>query len=553
MEARNGLSRRTLLKAAGGLGALALLEACAPGATVTPSGSAAGVEGYIIPGTGAPKRGGTLNMAFAGPTGEPANWDTVSGAFLPSQSGYMTPYEFLLFDRAKTFGDIEKAPGLAESWDISADGLTFTFHIRKGIRWQNLPPVNGREFVAEDVAWTYRHYAANSYLKSKYTVVDKISVPDKYTIVFTLKNRYAPFLTATLMFDFVILPHEIYDTFGNFKDHPVGTGAWMLERWDRGSVMSLIPNPDYWQMGTDGKPLPYMGAFKIFTYSDQAAVNAAIRAGQVDYYSPGIGGFTDLVTVKELKAGRPDLVYWDGNLANVTAIAFNMKKAPWNNLKVRQAIALGIDKDEVIAAGEAGDPVRSGLIPVPLTDYAWPIDKVKQRYPFDKQAAQKQLKDLGVTGMTIELTQNAPGNSESQVIASQLGDLGFKVNINTPPNVPTGIANITAGKFDLSFFIHSTSFEIDDYVSRYWATTGPLNLWGYSNPEFDKLCTQEQQELDPTKRIGLVQQAHEILFQDMAAVPIGSRPIHKVINPRLKNVRSPHHRNERFGSIWIDG
>src|SRR5258708_29896607 len=120
----------------------------------------------------------------------------------------------------------------------------------------------------------------------------------------------------------------------------------------------------------------------------------------------------------------------------MTAIAFNMKKAPWNNVKVRQAIALGIDKDEVIAAGQAGDPIRSGLVPVPLTDYAWPIDKIKQRYAFDKQAAAQQLKSLGVTGMTIELSQNSPGANESQVIASQLTDLGFKVNITTPPNVP---------------------------------------------------------------------------------------------------------------------
>ena len=553
MEGRNGLSRRTLLKAAGGLGAIALLEACAPGSTRTPNASAAGAEGYILPGVGTPKRGGTLNLAIAGATSEPVSWDPVIGALLPSQGGYMSPYEFLLFDRAKSFGDIEKVPGLAESWETSADGITWTFHIKKGIRWQNLPPVNGRELVAEDVAWTFRHYAANGYLKSKYTIVDKIAVPDKYTIVFTLKNPYAPFLSATLMFDFVILPHEIYDQYGNFKDHPVGTGAWMLERWDRGSLMSFKPNPDYWQMGADGKPLPYMSSYKVFGYPDQAGLVAAIRAGQVDYHSPGVGGFTDLTAIKELKSSRPDLVYWDGNLSNMTAIAFNMKKAPWNNVKVRQAIALGIDKDEVIAAGQAGDPIRSGLIPVPLTDYAWPLDKIKQRYPFDKQAAQRQLKDLGVSGMTIELTQNAPGNSESQVIASQLSDLGFKVNINTPPNVPTGIANITAGKFDLSFYIHSTSFEIDDYVSRYWATTGPLNLWGYSNAEFDALCIKEQQELDPTKRQSYVEQAHEILYREMAAIPIGSRPIHKVFNPRLKNVRSPHHRNERFTSIWVDG
>jgi ABC-type transport system substrate-binding protein len=235
-----------------------------------------------------------------------------------------------------------------------------------------------------------------------------------------------------------------------------------------------------------------------------------------------------------------------------------MKKSPWNNPKVRQSIALGIDKDEVINAAQAGDPVRSGLVPVPLTDYAWPIDKIKQRYPYDKAQAVQQLKELGVAGTTIELTQNSPGPGgaaapEAQVIATMLQDLGFDVTINSPQNVPAGMALIAAGKFDLSFYVHSTSFEIDDYVSRYWSTTGPLNTWGYSNAAFDQLCVQEQQELDPNKRKALVDQAQEMLYQDMVAIPIGSRPIHKVINPRLKNVRTPHYQNEHFAAIWIDG
>jgi peptide/nickel transport system substrate-binding protein len=402
------------------------------------------------------------------------------------------------------------------------------------------------------VAWSFRHYAANSVLKSKYDVVDKVSMPDKYTIVFTLKQPFAPFLARTMAHDFVMLPHEIFEQDGSFKDHAIGTGAWILDRHDRGSGITFRPNPDYWQMGADGKPLPYIGSYKVFTYPDAAGQNAAIRAGQVDYAGPGVGG-VDLPTSTQLKKDRKDFVFWDGQLANFTGIEFNMKKAPWNDPKVRKAIALGIDKDEVIAAAQFGDPVRSGLIPVPLTDYAWSADEIKSRYPFDRDQAAKQIKDMGLVGTPIQLTQNSPGDNEAQVIASQLTDLGFTVTILSAPNVPTGSANIAAGKFDLSFYIHSTSFEIDDWLSRYWGTNGSLNLWGYSSPDFDKLCSQEQQELDPAKRKALVVQGQEMLYQDMVAVPIGSRPVHKVINPRLKNVRTPHHQNERFNAIWIDG
>src|SRR5262249_29973226 len=298
-------------------GAAPTAPASGGGAASAPNADAQ--EQYLIRGNGTPHRGGTLMMALAGAASEPPHWDPVLGGLLPWAGGYMGPYEYLLQDRGGYFGDIEKVPGLAESWQTSPDGRTWTFKIRQGVKWQNLAPVNGRELVADDVVWTFRHYAANSVLKSKYAIVESVSAPDKSTVVFTLKNPYAPFLAATLAHDFVILPHEICDQNGDFKDVGVGTGPWIVDRWDRGSLMSFRPNPDYWQMGADGKPLPYMAAYKIFNYSDQAAVNAAIRAGQVDYYGPGVSGFNDQTVIKELKQSRPDLIYWDGQLSNFTA------------------------------------------------------------------------------------------------------------------------------------------------------------------------------------------------------------------------------------------
>src|SRR5258708_33656237 len=101
MEGRNGLSRRTLLKAAGGLGAIALLEACAPGSTRTPNASAAGAQGYIPPGVRTPKRGGKLNLAIAGDTSEPVSLDPEIGALPPAQGRFMFPHQFLLLDRAE--------------------------------------------------------------------------------------------------------------------------------------------------------------------------------------------------------------------------------------------------------------------------------------------------------------------------------------------------------------------------------------------------------------------------------------------------------------------
>jgi peptide/nickel transport system substrate-binding protein len=468
----------------------------------------------------------------------------------------MAPYEFLLGYRQKSFGDTENAPGLAESWDTSRDGLSYTFRIRKGVRWHNLPPVNGREFVADDVAWTYRQYATRSVVKSKYTVVANISVPDKYTVVFTLKAPYAAFLTTTLAADFVMLPHEVFEQDGTFASNPIGTGPWIFERWDRDTLLSFRANPDYWAMGADGKPLPYASAYKIFIYGDDAAVNAAIRTGQVDYYTPGVSG-VDLVTASALRKDRPDLLYWDGQLSNYVGMQFNFAKKPWNDVRVRRALALGIDKDEIIAAAVVGDTVRSGFVPTPLTDWAWPLDKVKSKFAYDQKTAMEQLKTLGVPGTTADLVTNSStgeGFKGVQVLASQLTQLGLKINIVVPRNVNDAQAVIRAGNFDLGYVTHGTSFEVDDWLTRYWATTGSGNWWGYSNPAFDKLASQQLQETDPAMRKTLVDQAQDLLFEDMPEVPIcGRANLHKVINPRLKNVRLPHYTRETFKDIWIDG
>jgi peptide/nickel transport system substrate-binding protein len=424
------------------------------------------------------------------------------------------------------------------------------------VRWQNLPPVNGRELVADDVAWTLNYYLQNSTVASKYTsVIDNWTVPDKYTIVVQLKVPFAGFLTATLAQDFVILPHEIQEQYGNFVDIAVGTGPWVLDRWDHGSLMTFKPNPDYWRIGADGKPLPYASAYKYFTYQDQAGVTAAIRANQIDYYTTSLGGL-DLPTVNSMKKDRPDLIYVDCQLANLIFIAFNQKRTPWDDVRVRRAIALGIDKDEVLATALNNDTNRSGFIPQVLSDWAWPADRVKSMFGFDRAAAQQQLQALGVAGAPLELSQNSTGDeslNSAQVVASQLTDLGFQVTITMPSSVPSGLATLAGGKFDLSVYVGSTSFEVDDWLTRYWSSSGPLNVWGYNNPAFDAFALQQRRELDPVKRKALIDQAQDVLYQDMAGVPIAGRQnIHKVINPRLKNVRVPHYVADTLTSIWID-
>jgi len=573
-ESVNGMSRRGFLTVGlTGIGALGLLSACAPSAPPpaqpTSAPAAAGgapktspttapaaaptappvPSGFLSPGTGTPKRGGTITAGSL--ANEPPHFD-------PTQASIQVAgmaYEELLFDRADTFDDGEKVPGLAEAWEVSSDGLTYPFHIRKGVRWQNLPPVNGREVTADDIAWNFKYWSTSSTRKSDFAVIDKVTVKDPYTVDVVLKYPFAPFI-GNVLTGMVILAHEVQEQDGHFRDHAIGTGPWIFDKWERGNSIRWTANPNYWRMGSDGKPLPYAAVFQWFNFADEAGAVAALRANQLDMFAANPTGLS-LENATALKHDRSDLLYQDSLRANSNFAQFNHKKAPWNDVKARQAIALGLDKDDLIVTAFQNDSTRTGFIPVNLAEWAWPVEKVKSKFPYDKAAAQKMLTELGLAGAKIEVmtnTANTAGRLGAQALAGQLQELGLNPNITVPPNLGVGTQMYQNGQYDLASFTNSTSYEVDDWLYRYWSSASTTNLSGYSNPKFDTLVEAERRETDPAKRKAIVDQLQDILFDDMVAVPIAMKAVeHKVVNPRVKNVKVLHNRTIDYAPWWIDG
>src|SRR5258708_11589926 len=303
MGGRNGMKmqRREFVRVGGVGGGAAFIGACAAG-SISPSAeqsqtSQAGGR-PLSPAGGAPKRGGMLRARGT----QLVHLDTTISEVGP-ELGLV--YSRLLNERADFYEDTVKVPGLIEKWEVSADGLVYTLHVRSGVKWHNVAPVNGRPFTASDVAWNIDYYSKSSIRASNFAAIDHYEVVDPLTIKIYLKYVFAPFMDSISYQHIGMVPREVFEADGNFRQRAIGTGPFMWDVWQKNSLIRLKANPDYWELGADGKPLPYGSALEFSILGDDASAQAACRSGKLDM----IGG--NLSDMKALKPAQPAILPQD--------------------------------------------------------------------------------------------------------------------------------------------------------------------------------------------------------------------------------------------------
>jgi peptide/nickel transport system substrate-binding protein len=271
-----------------GLG-VALLSACglptspqAPPAT-TQSGAAATtrpIEAARAP-AGSPKDGGLLRM-FLAPDNTPT-LDPYLNVSVRTQEPAAFFYSRLIMPK--------KGPGvpglayvfegdLAESWKASDDLLTYTFNLRPGIKWHNKPPVNGRPVTAQDVVWSYERFVKTSPEKARFDYVASATAPDDRTVVFTLKEVYAPFENAIGAPYFWIMPREVVEQDGDATKRVVGSGPFIFDRYESGVGFYGKKNPTYHRKGE-----PHVDEIQMLIIPDQATRMAGLRAKELGRWS----------------------------------------------------------------------------------------------------------------------------------------------------------------------------------------------------------------------------------------------------------------------------
>lgn len=385
----------------------------------------------------------------------------------------------------------EVLPALAESWEISDDGKVYTFKLHDGVKFHD-----GSSFDAEDVKFSLDRARADDSTnaqKGLFAQIDTVEVVDPATVKVTLKQPQGSFLYNMGWGDAVIVAPESAD--GN-KEKPVGTGPFKFDSWAKGSSITIVKNPDYW-----GDPVALDKAeFRIIP--DAAAAIPALLSGDVQAF-PNMPAGDALAQIQS----DPRFEVVIGSTEGETVLSTNNKKPPFDNLKVRQAIAHALNREEIIAGNGSGlgTPIGSHFSP----GNAAYVD-LTGTYPFDPEKAKALLAEAGHPDgfkATLKLPPPSYARDGGQVIASQLRNVGIELEI-IPVEWADWLEQVFKNKdYDLSIVSHTEPNDIGIYARKDY-------YFQYDNPAFDKIIAELDVTSDDAKRNELYRQAQEIIAKD---------------------------------------
>ena len=366
---------------------------------------------------------------------------------------------------------------LAESWDISPDGLTYTFHIRKGVHWHDKPPMNGREVTAYDTEFSWQRAlglgefaeAGPSPYMWGFTdqPTESVTAIDKYTLVVKLHTPSLAALaqlTATSYPSGYTLPPEVIKQYGDMKDwrHVVGTGPYEISGFVPGSSLTFTKNPNYWQDDPRYPDLelrlPYADEIRVLVIPDMAARVAALRTGQSVM---GGGRYLALDQVKSLRRSNPELVVVKLVGTSGTDATFGAAGPPFDDKNVRIAMQKAINLEEINTIYYEGDadPEPVGFAPrVAKGLYApyaeWP-EEVKEMYRYDPVEAERLLDEAGykrgADGIRFKVGWDIypPWGSDidlAQIVTGYFDKIGVDVTLMEQPDGTVMFNRLKAGE-----------------------------------------------------------------------------------------------------------
>jgi peptide/nickel transport system substrate-binding protein len=385
----------------------------------------------------------------------------------------------------------EVLPALAESWTVSDDGKVYTFKLRSGVKFHD-----GTDFDAEDAKFSLdraRAEDSTNAQKGLFAAIDAVEVIDPTTLKVTLKHPLGSFLYNMGWGDAVIVGPETADT---NKERPVGTGPFKFDNWAKGSSVTLVKADDYW-----GDPVALDRAeFRIIP--DAATALPALLSGDVQAL-PNFQLGDALAQVQSDTRFKVVVGATEGE----TILAINNKKPPFDDLKVRQAIAHVIDRKALIdgASGGFGTPIGSHFSPA---NEAY-VD-LTSTYPYDPAKAKELLKEAGFENgfeTTLKLPPVGYARDGGQIIASELRGIGIEAEI-IPLEWADWLQQVFTDKnYDLTIVSHTEPNDIDIYARKDY-------YFNYDNPAFDKVIDELNLTSDEARRNELYAQAQKILADD---------------------------------------
>jgi peptide/nickel transport system substrate-binding protein len=456
-------------------------------------------------------------------------------------------------------------PSLAKSWDVSPDGKTVTFHLRKGVVWHD-----GKPFTSADVQFSLMKVVKDYHPRGPANLgpITSISTPDDNTAVLNLSHPYPPMMKGLSGLEVPIVPKHIYEG-TDFRNNPavnepIGTGPFKFVKWEKGNFIQLDRNENYWRPGR-----PYLDHIFFRFIADSSTRAAAIEKGEVDVATFGTINPVEMRRLETLQ----DIKIAEGGyeaLAPVMLMEINCERPPLDDKRVRQSIAYAIDRNFITKniwygfGKPAVGPISSVFSgPGLYTKEGVRSFDVKDRLDIANKLLDDAGQKRGADGMRFKITHDvAPFGEDwrrmAEYVKQALARVGIAVELRNR-DFPTMIREVyTNREFDMAsgWFIGMGDPTLG-VQRQYWSEMIKpgvpfMNTAHYKNADVDKLWVAAQTELDPEKRARLFHDIQRQIVEDSPVIWIMEMALVAVQNTKVQDlITSPLGVRAGLYDTWI--
>jgi len=483
-----------------------------------------------------PKYGGTYRRPLVN------NPSTLDPALIADIYGFTVAQQ--IFDGLVQYdGSLTIVPAIAQSWKGSRDGLSWTFFLRKGVKFHN-----GREVTADDVVYSFTRIldpktsskAAEVFLKVKGAkdvvegrakTVQGLRALDRYTVQIELAEASAPFVASLAMGYIKIVPREAVEELGSaFGTHPVGTGPFKFVRWKKDEEIVLEGNPDFYA----GRPFLNYLEYKIFPGAPWDKIFASFENGGLE---------DTVIPAAELERVQDNRRYQlvRRPILGIRFLGFNTSQGPLANPLVRQTFGYAINREALVRDIHKNRyKAAYGFLPPGTYGY----NPGFRPFPFDPERAKALLAKAGYPGgkglpvFQLWSSVRPPDiENEHEAIKKYLADVGIQLELDYNTNWPSFNSQVYEGKFPIFRYGWVADVpEPDNFLYRLFYSQSRNNLTRYRNDRVDRLLDQARGEQIYLKRIELYRQAEKLIMEDAPVIPLNYQNYERLFQPYVHSV-----------------
>jgi peptide/nickel transport system substrate-binding protein/oligopeptide transport system substrate-binding protein len=431
-------------------------------------------------------------------------------------------------------------PALARYWKATRDGLTWTFSLRRGVKFHH-----GREVTADDVVYSLTRlldprlrsaaadlfinvHGAREFREGRAATVSGITALDPATVRIVLDEPQAPLVFVLAVGYAKIVPRDRVSAQGDaFGTTPVGTGPFRFERWERGKEIVLAANPGYF----GGAPRLARVVYRIFPGEPTAAMFEEFRRGQLEDSPVPMQDYPRVMaSVRGTHVKRP--------MFNVRFLGLNTRVKPLGDARVRQALMSAIDRPAIVEEVTRGRfVVARGILPPGTLGYTPGLAS----HDYDPARARQLLAEAGYPegrGLpTLTILAGVKLEREHQLVVQYLAAVGVRTEFKYVTEWPQFTRLLAEGQ--VPAFQYAWLADVpdpDNFLFKLFHSKSPRNYTGYANPQLDALLLRARNEPDPQRRADLYRRAEQLVVHEAVVIPFFHQPYERVFQPYVRSI-----------------